>query len=137
MICFDANLCTGCMACQMACLDQRDIDAANQKPLRYVVLKETKNSAKYQSIGCIHCGKCMEACPMDCFTKTDAGVILLNNENCIGCHACESACPLDVMSFSPVSGKAVKCDGCYGRIASGLLPACVHTCPIGALVYKA
>ena len=135
MIVFDATKCTGCMACQMACMDQRDIRSEKgQKPLRRVI--QNKDTLLYQSIGCIHCGLCMKVCPMECYRRNELGYVVLDAESCISCHACEAACPRDVISFTPMDDKAVKCDGCSGRIEAGLLPACVHTCPTGALILK-
>ena len=136
-ISFDPSKCTGCMACQMACLDQRDIDCKNgQKPLRYVEAREDGLSVTFHSIGCIHCGGCISACPMGCIGRDENGLVQIMDDSCIGCGSCVSTCPLSVISLSPATGRAMKCDGCAERIKAGLLPACVHTCPTGALALK-
>lgn len=136
MITFNRDKCTGCSACHMACLDQRDIQALRQAPLRYVTEQVQDGKLVCRSIGCTHCGLCMNACPMDCFYRSEEGYILLNPEHCISCHACVKSCPNGVISFSPETDRPIKCDGCIGRIRAGLLPACVHTCPTGALCYR-
>lgn len=134
-ILFDSKKCTGCSACQMACLDQRDIQTVlGQKPLRYVEIRE--NPIGFFSVGCVHCGKCMTVCPEKCIERNDLGFVVQDLGRCIGCGACASACPLNVISISPETGKAVKCDGCSERVRAGLLPACVHTCPTGALTLQ-
>jgi anaerobic dimethyl sulfoxide reductase subunit B (iron-sulfur subunit) len=128
---FDPMKCTGCCACQMACLDQRDISG---KPLRYVRFRE--ETGLYDSVGCTHCGACSQICPQGCMQRDALGFVLLNQAGCIGCGSCESVCPNSVISRDPSTGKAIKCDGCTFRIQAGLLPACVHTCPTGALTLE-
>lgn len=44
----------------------------------------------------------------------------------------KSACPYDIPRKA-ASGKIVKCTMCIDRISNGLLPACVKSCPTGAL----
>ena len=130
---FDPKKCTGCQACQMACLDQRDIrPELCQLPLRYVELREGQNSALYYSVGCVHCGACMDACPQQAMKRDEIGFVQIMEESCIGCGLCMDVCPFKVITLTRF-GKAKKCDGCAARIGAGLLPACVHTCPTGAL----
>jgi Fe-S-cluster-containing dehydrogenase component len=68
--------------------------------------------------------------------RDSLGFVLLNQEDCIGCGSCQKVCPHSVISRDLSSGKAIKCDGCTFRIQAGLLPACVHTCPTGALALE-
>lgn len=130
MIQFDEHKCTGCQACQMACMDQRDISPdKGETPLRYVILREEPFA--YISVGCIHCGACMEACPVGAITRRNDGIVLIDEESCIGCGICTQVCPYGVITMK--DGHSIKCDGCRERVKAGLLPACVHTCPTGAL----
>lgn len=130
MIKFDEKKCTGCQACQMACMDQRDIrPEKGEKPLRYVILREEPFA--YTSVGCTHCGECMEACPVGAISRKNDGIVLVDEETCIGCGICTHVCPYGVITLK--DGYSVKCDGCRERVNAGLLPACVHTCPTGAL----
>lgn len=126
---FDSKKCTGCMACQMACIDQRD--TSGQRPLRYVSLREGKDALRYHSIGCIHCGKCMKACTQNALERDAFGFVQVSEALCVGCGRCTEVCPLSVLTLS--EGNAKKCDGCAARVTAGLFPACVHTCPTGAL----
>jgi anaerobic dimethyl sulfoxide reductase subunit B (iron-sulfur subunit) len=54
---------------------------------------------------------------------------------CVGCRYCEWACPYGAIQFNERSGKVEKCTGCSHRLAENLAPACVATCPTGALQF--
>ena len=71
---FDAEKCTGCAACQLACDDQRDILCAlNQTPLRHMEQWEKNGAIRDYSVGCIHCGKCMQVCPQKAIARNEMG----------------------------------------------------------------
>ena len=46
------------------------------------------------------------------------------------------ACPFGAPRYRKSDGKMVKCDGCNTRVKNGLQPACVHSCPTGALTWR-
>jgi anaerobic dimethyl sulfoxide reductase subunit B len=134
---FDVSLCSACMACVVACQDQNDLD--DEPAFRKVTSYESGNasSAKISSlsIACAHCGDspCLMVCPTGAiFKRDDSGTIHINRDLCVGCHSCQLACPFGAPKFLK-DGKMAKCDLCYARVASGLQPACVKTCPTGAL----
>ncbi len=138
-ILFDESLCTACGACAIACMDQNDIDTeGGQRPYRIVTKTET-GRIRCISAACRHCAEpaCADACPADCFYRDEtSGLVLFDNSDCTGCHACEAACPFDAVTFRTDSSgneKMEKCDGCYVRVSSGLKPACIQNCPMGAL----
>ena len=142
-ILFDKNKCTACGACSIACMDQNDIDIRNgQKPYRRVFLTESNGRREYFSVSCRHCSDpaCVNACPLNCISKdAETGFVIYDNSACAGCGKCEKACPFDAISMRPLSAgsrKMEKCDGCRVRILSGLLPACVKNCPMGALILE-
>lgn len=140
-IIFDISLekCSACAACAIACMDQNDVaTAAGQKPLRKIISYETPDGTLVSaSIACMHCSDapCVTACPASCLRKDGAtGLTLADTANCIGCHSCSMACPYGAPAF--LHGKMTKCDGCAARIAARLAPACVHSCPTGALTWR-
>lgn len=47
--------------------------------------------------------------------------------------AIKQACPWSVPNWSKDQKQLVKCHMCHDRVAAGLLPVCVKSCPTGAL----
>jgi formate dehydrogenase iron-sulfur subunit len=45
------------------------------------------------------------------------------------------ACPYDIPRFNERTGSLAKCTMCIDRVKEGLLPACVKTCPTGAMSF--
>lgn len=141
LLVLDESKCVACGACAVACMDQRDIEPdQGQTPLRscFVVEEETPGLPRctFLSVGCMHCQQapCITACPTGCIAKdVETGFTVADTTNCIGCHSCAMACPFGHPTFSPVTGKMVKCDGCVERVKAGMKPACVKVCPFGAL----
>ncbi|MGM9615334.1 MAG: 4Fe-4S dicluster domain-containing protein [Oscillospiraceae bacterium] len=141
---FDAEKCSACGACSIACMDQNDIDVlGGQQPYRWVYRVEQEGAAGYYSTACLHCddAPCIPACPMDCLYKDEAtSLTLADTANCIGCKACLRVCPVDAPTFRPTGEsrprfRMEKCDGCHVRVEAGLEPACVRACPTGALTW--
>lgn len=143
---FDPGKCSACGACAVACMDQNDIDVeGGQHPYRKVHSYERGGRLLNVSISCLHCpdAPCVPSCPVGCLSKDpDTGLTRLDNTNCIGCRACAMACPHGAPTFRPVElngkprEKMEKCHGCIARVEAGLVPACVHSCPTGALSWR-
>jgi ferredoxin len=58
-----------------------------------------------------------------------------HEENCIGCGYCITGCPFNIPRISKKDHKAYKCTLCSDRVSVGLEPACIKSCPTGALVF--
>jgi formate dehydrogenase iron-sulfur subunit len=90
---------------------------------------------------CMHCLEptCVSVCLVGALTKSELGPILYDADRCIGCRYCIMACPFDIPKFeweggmSPVIGKCQLC--AHQRLAEGRIPACVESCPTGALKF--
>jgi formate dehydrogenase iron-sulfur subunit len=88
--------------------------------------------------GCLHCEDpgCLRACPAPgAIVQYSNGIVDFQQEHCIGCGYCQTGCPFDVPRFSGPDQKAYKCTLCSDRVAVGLTPACVKTCPTQALTF--
>lgn len=158
----DLARCIGCTACTVACKTHngtpKDIAWAQ-------VLVEEKGSYPNSAIEvtpvlCMHCrnAPCVAACPTGASYRGEDGIVHIDKDKCIGCRACMVACPYNARKFmfsDPESyypgqemtalersrqeqfpkGVVTKCEFCSERLAEGLLPACVATCPAHARIF--
>ena len=88
--------------------------------------------------GCMHCADpgCLKACPAPgAIVQYANGIVDFHEENCIGCGYCITGCPFNVPRISKKDHKAYKCTLCSDRVSVGLEPACVKSCPTGAIVF--
>jgi formate dehydrogenase iron-sulfur subunit len=152
----DVTSCIGCKACQVACSEWNDLRAEvgscvgvydNPTDLSaeaWTVMRftETEENGKLEWLirkdGCMHCADpgCLKSCPSPgAIIQYKNGIVDFNEENCIGCGYCVTGCPFNVPRISKNDGKAYKCSLCSDRVAVGQEPACVKTCPTGAIQF--
>ncbi|MCL6430713.1 MAG: 4Fe-4S dicluster domain-containing protein [Anaerolineae bacterium] len=153
----DTTRCTACRGCQVACKQWNDLPAEKtrnlgsyQNPYRLsaytwtiIQMREVEYEGRlfwsFLKRQCMHClhPACVSACPVGAMHKLPDGPVLYNDARCIGCRYCMTACPFRIPRFEwdkPV-GYIRKCHFCFDRLAEGLMPACVKTCPTGALQF--
>ena len=152
----DTTLCIGCKACEVACQEWNDqeftlgtFDGTYQTmpdlaPNFWNLIKFNEFErdgqmswlmTKYQ---CMHChdAGCLAACPAPgAIVQKPNGIVDFVQENCIGCGYCITGCPFDVPRLSNTSKKVYKCSLCSDRVAVGLEPACIKTCPTNCLTF--
>jgi formate dehydrogenase iron-sulfur subunit len=155
----DESKCIGCKACQVACMNWNDLrddigetvgvydNPSDLTPASWTVMKffevepeggNNKGNLEWliRKDGCMHCEDpgCLKACPAPgAIVKYANGIVDFISENCIGCGYCVKGCPFDVPRISQKDNKAYKCTLCSDRVNVGLEPACVKTCPTGAI----
>jgi len=154
---YDANKCIGCRACQVACKQWNELPAEettnrgtlenppqlSARTFTKLRFREVEHDGEFRwvfaKIQCMHCEDpaCVAACLVGALQKTKDGPVIYDDRRCIGCRYCMMACPFGVPTFEwdkPLPWIR-KCTFCADRQAAGLEPACVSTCPTGALKF--
>jgi formate dehydrogenase beta subunit len=152
---YDATRCIGCKACVVACKQAGDFpadvatygeglydapDGLNESTRNVIQLaKFGDGETAFVKKQCMHCidPGCVHACMMGALAKREFGIVTWEDSKCIGCRYCQIACPFNVPTFewSKTAPRIVKCELCRERLAENKLPACVESCPRGAVVF--
>ena len=153
----DISKCIGCKACQVACSEWNDLrdvightvgvydnpadlSADTWTVMRFTEYVEEDGRLEWliRKDGCMHCAEpgCLKACPSPgAIVQYSNGIVDFVEEHCIGCGSCVTGCPFNVPRISKDDHKAYKCTLCSDRVSVGLEPACVKTCPTGAITF--
>lgn len=156
-IAIEPDACIGCGTCLAACSQgHREVGLQAQPRLALA-----STYAVTAAVTCHHCegAPCMVVCPVGAITRSDEGVVEVNEQTCVGCKLCACVCPFGAIhpsgtSIAGVAGikydtptlprgtsallawevgvctRAVKCDMCSFDPAG---PHCVQACLTGAL----
>jgi formate dehydrogenase iron-sulfur subunit len=151
----DTTLCTACRGCQVACKQWHDLPAEITKnrgtyenppdlsfnTYKVVRMREQVVDGELKWLffpeQCRHCieAPCLETAgdPSAIYRddKTGAIIFTANTKNLDADEIIE-ACPYNIPRKAP-DGTLAKCDMCIDRVENGLPPACVQTCPAGAM----
>ena len=146
---FNANKCTGCKTCQVACKETYKLPTENlwRRVYNYVSgsweIDETTGkyvpngvSGYFVSMACNHCANpaCVENCPVGAMQKDpETGIVWVDQDLCIGCKTCVNVCPYGAPSFLEEKLVSSKCDMCRAEVDAGGRPVCVKACPMRAL----
>jgi formate dehydrogenase iron-sulfur subunit len=153
----DVSICIGCKACQVACNEWNDLrdevghnvgvydNPADLSPDTWTLMRFDEVAGEDDKLewlirkdGCMHCAEpgCLTACPEPgAIIQYANGIVDFQSEYCIGCGYCVAGCPFDVPRISKKDNKAYKCTLCVDRVSVGQEPACVKTCPTGAISF--
>jgi formate dehydrogenase iron-sulfur subunit len=123
-----------------------DLSPATWLKMRFTEV-ETDGKLKwlFTRQACMHCTEaaCVKVCPNGTLYHNELGFVEYNKNTCTGCGYCIDACPFSVPRstrnlFTGIA-KMDKCTACttqgLDRIHADMEPACVKTCPPGALDY--
>ncbi len=151
----DTTVCTACRGCQVACKQWHELPAEEtqnrgsyQNPedlsfntYKLVRMNEAIIGGKTQWLffpdQCRHCmvAPCQDTAKDASAIFTDAAtgaVIYTANTKGLDADEIIEACPYNVPRKA-ADGTLAKCDMCLDRVHNGLAPACVKTCPTGAM----
>jgi formate dehydrogenase iron-sulfur subunit len=153
----DVSKCIGCKACQTACMEWNDLrddigvnagvydNPLDLTPKSWTVMRFSEVESNDGNLewlirkdGCMHCEEpgCLKACPSPgAIVQYNNGIVDFHQENCIGCGYCVTGCPFNIPRISKEDNRAYKCSLCSDRVAVGQEPACVKTCPTGAIMF--
>ena len=153
----DTTKCIGCKACQVACSEWNELrdevghnhgtydNPQDLSAESWTLMRSTEHETDAGNLewlirkdGCMHCAEpgCLTACPSPgAIIKHANGIVDFDQDHCIGCGYCITGCPFNIPRISQKDHKAYKCTLCSDRVAVGLEPACVKTCPTGAIVF--
>ncbi|NIM94400.1 MAG: 4Fe-4S dicluster domain-containing protein [Anaerolineales bacterium] len=124
------ELCSGCRACEIACV-VRNEGRFGTAQARIRVTKDEPFGLDQPHV-CIQCqpAPCVEECPTDAlYIDPITGAVFLRSAECINCSFCEDACPYGMVALHPETMLALICDLCSGD------PMCVKRCATGAIIY--
>lgn len=153
----DTTVCTACRGCQVACKQWHDLPAEQTKnrgsyqnpedlsfdTYKLVRMSEQVIDGQIQWLffpdQCRHCVEppCQETAttPSAIFTDEATGAVLYTaNTKGLDVDEIVESCPYNVPRAAK-DGTLAKCDMCIDRIQNGLEPACVKTCPTGAMTF--
>jgi len=154
----DLSRCTACRGCQVACKQWKQLPAeqtkntgSHQNPpdlsavtLKVVRFKEVSDDTGFKWLfmpdQCRHCvtppckdaadGVNKEAIVED---KKTGAVLFTEKTKLVPFKVIREACPYDIPRLDEKTKLVTKCDMCNDRVTAGMLPACVKTCPTGAM----
>lgn len=152
----DLTKCTACRGCQVACKQWKKLPAektvnrgSHQNPadlsgstLKLVRFSEKVIDGKMNWLflpeQCRHCydPPCVASAEIEGSMIHDpaTGAVVYTEKTAKeNYQAIREACPYDIPRQDPTTGVIVKCDMCIDRVQAGMLPACVQTCPTGAM----
>ena len=126
----DQSLCSGCRACQVACVAHHE-RWFGVSTARIRVVKDEPRGLDVPHV-CRLCqpAPCIAACPAGALSRDEATGAIRVTTACTGCGACVRACPFEMAALSPHTGTALICDLCGGD------PSCVKRCATQAITYR-
>jgi len=155
----DTSLCTACRGCQVACKqwnnlpgtktkqvgtyqNPQDFSSNTWKVVRFADGKKEDGKPYWYFFTdmCRHC--VMPPCKLsidmtvkDAVIQDEATGAVVYTEKTKKMPFKDVMCPYGIPQQNPKTKVLVKCTMCFDRIKNGMIPACVKSCPTGAMVF--
>lgn len=163
-ILMDTTRCTACRGCQLACKEWHELPANATKqrgthqnppdlnPYNYKIVRFNERLDENGNVvwnffpdQCRHCilPICKDVAdkvvPGAIIKDSKTGAVIFTDKTTqlgeANAQAVTDACPYNIPRYDPNTGALSKCTFCFSRIANGLQPMCVKTCPTGAMAF--
>ena len=154
----DTSKCTACRGCQIACKQWNQLPGTqttnqgtyeNPKDLSFDTYKVVRFSEGSNGNGkpywyffteqCRHCLSpgCMAAVEKDEIVQDEktGAVIYTEKTKDLDFKETLEGCPYNIPRQDPKSKVLVKCTMCFDRLTNNMIPACVKSCPTGAMIF--
>ncbi len=154
----DTSKCTACRGCQIACKQWNGLPATETKNLGTYenpvdLSADTWKIVRF-SEGTVPSGapfwyffseQCRQCLSPGCMAESEKGeivqdektgaVIFTPKTKNLNYEAAREGCPYDIPRQNPKTKELFKCTMCFDRITNNMIPACVKSCPTGAMVF--
>ena len=143
--------CNGCYNCVIACKDEF---VGNDYPPYSIAQPDTgqlwmklntrergqypyKIKASYMPTPCMNCkdAPCMKGVPEGSVYKRSDGIVILDPVKSKGLRGLVDSCPYGAIYWNEQQNVAQKCTFCAHRVDKGMIPRCVESCPLDAIVF--
>ncbi len=154
----DTSKCTACRGCQVACKQWNGLPGVETKNLgsyenpqdlsfdTYKVVRYSEGSNgdgklywSFFSEQCRHCLSpgCMAVAEKDEIIQDEktGAVVFTPKTKGLDFKATLEGCPYNIPRQDPKTKALAKCTMCFERIGNGMIPACVKSCPTGAVTF--
>jgi len=156
----DVSRCIACRGCQVACkqwnglpMEKTVNTGSYQNPpdlsaITYTLIRFKENSAGGKMVWTFfkdQCRHCVEPPCAEFGNETAAGSVAHHGSGAVvydtaktkawGDESPDAFCPYNIPRRCKKDNVWTKCTFCADRISNGMEPACVKTCPTGALVF--
>ena len=154
----DTSKCTACRGCQIACKQWNGLpgtktrnEGTHQNPmdLSYETFKIVRFAEGTQPDGKLYWNffseQCRHCLNPGCMAEAEKGEIIQDEKTGavlftpltknLDFETAREGCPYDIPRQNPKTKEMFKCTMCFDRITNNMIPACVKSCPTGAMIF--